>query len=666
LGRRTESCTYAAALKKVGERQSAHAAYLKVLIADPSSRCASLGASQTAASTSVWTWFGGAATNAGKAVAATALALLVLAIVVLLWLQLQTRTPWLRDRRPASSIRRPTLQVASLDDTALTEHLGPSVAGLIRGRVSWRRDRFGVNLVSGQAGVATALSDLGDISGETKAAVAVVNFLTALLPRRRFVLAGELQPAGTEGPGISLELSRQTGFEALITFWAGPLGVGRAAAADVYRSLAVASAAWVDHWMAKTIGGDDLLTHDPQSWSFFRCGVDAQRLGDEERARVLYDQALVMDGTNVGAMANLGIIYRRRNEYQDAQRNLRHALKATEDPKVAPKLEARLNPDWYRIRYQLAALYTNWAAGTPAGPQRDGRASQAVGEATELARQVLQMISKPPSPGIRESVPAGFVNETLQPFLEGTIEPSALVLVACTVDPIPAAPRQTPDGRPKRAEILTALDATPIDPWPLITYVEMGENRTPNALFDLACFYASTGDVTKAVKRLQAAVRDTLVPERKGLIDVARRDPTLTSLRDARPGLIAKLEKLFLPTVELDEDSEALVKNFDLQSCVYQEAVAQGWNVTWMAPTSRFTLLATKDEECRLIELASTKDVLSEDDIAKTLGGLTMFREDNPDKATARALIVVPAGAPVPAVDHENAERRGVDVRRVS
>ena len=75
------------------------------------------------------------------------------------------------------------------------------MAGLIRGRVTWRTDRFGLNLVSGQAGVASAFSGIGDVSSEAKAAVAVITVLTALLPRRRFQLTGQLQPAGEEGAG---------------------------------------------------------------------------------------------------------------------------------------------------------------------------------------------------------------------------------------------------------------------------------------------------------------------------------------------------------------------------------------------------------------------------------------------------------------------------------
>jgi tetratricopeptide (TPR) repeat protein len=669
LGRRTESCAYAAALKSAGERTNAHAAYLKVLAADPASSCARAGVSQTATTTSVWSWLGSAAPNAGKALAAAVLAVLLLTLVVLTALQVQTRVPWLRDIWPARTIRRPTMQIASLDDSALNERLGPAVAGLIRGRVSWRKDRFGVNLVSGQAGVATALSGLGDVSSEAKAAVAVIDVLTSLLPRRRFVLTGELQPASDEGPGISLELSQQSGFEALITFWARPLAVKNdATAAEVYRALAVAAAAWVDHWTAKAIGGGDLLTGDPQSWAVFRCGLDAQRLGDEERARVLYDRALVMDGTNVGALANLGVIYRRRNEYEDSRRNLRRALKATQDPKASPKLKRTLNPDWYRIKYQLAALYTNWAAATPSHVRHNEHANRALQASVDLARQTLEAIIKPPSAGIRESASSGFVEESLLPFLEGTIEPSALTLVACSIDPIPPAPEQRPEHRPDREAVLANLASPSIDPWQLIAYVEMGEHVTPSAHFDLACFYTKIGKIAKATKRLQRAIRETAEPERKGLIAVVEKDPLLKRLREVRPGLIPKLELEFIADCELDDESLKLVKQFNFQTRAYKAARDASWTVSWLPESSRFAFDAEQSGDGLLIALADTTNAVTEDDITMIIGAREAHIEDHPAVAGLRVVriwILLHQDAPEHQCDKEQAASRGVEIRRI-
>ncbi len=272
-GQSTTECAYADALKAVGESQKAHAAYLKVLAADPASTCAATGAKATASTTSVWDWLSGAAKDTGLAVALVVFVALLIAALVLLVLQPLTRFKATRDRWPWKFIRRPSLTVNDFNDAALKSKVGAGVSGLIRGRVSWQRDRFGLHVVSGQAGVASALAGLGDVSGDAKAAVAVIQMLTALLPRRQFVLKGQLQPQGNQGTGISLELSQGDAAKALVSFWAddfrphvasvaapAPAVNGAAAATDAntqdpYDQLAIASAAWADHWVSTLVGG---------------------------------------------------------------------------------------------------------------------------------------------------------------------------------------------------------------------------------------------------------------------------------------------------------------------------------------------------------------------------------------------------------------------------
>ncbi|MBV9416984.1 MAG: tetratricopeptide repeat protein, partial [Solirubrobacterales bacterium] len=464
----TPLCVYAQALRHDGERGLAHAAYLQALKADPQSACANQGVSQTLASTSIATTAGNVAKSIAYVIGAVLLGLLLIGVGVLLLLQIQTRTPWLRDRWPAKLIRRPVFSVEPLTDTG-TDPLGSAVAGLIRGRVTWRQDRFGLNLVSGQAGVASAFSGLGYMSGEAKAAVAVITILTALLPRRRFTLTGQLQPAGEEGVGISLELSQNDDAEALQSFWAASYHSTGDSNATAYQQLAVACAAWVDIWMTKALAAGGLLTNDPQSWAFFRSGVDAQRLGDRKRAQVLYEQALAADGTNVGALANLGILFRRSGQYADAEDYLNRALVPTERAKTAPDLVPAENPDWYRIKYQLAALYTNWAADSEPGINKDNRAARASADARALAIATLDVLTRiGQGRGGQWTAPRAYVRNTLQPFLEGTIEPSLLTLLAGTVSPLPPRPSPWPVDRATREELAASLAANRVDPWQLI------------------------------------------------------------------------------------------------------------------------------------------------------------------------------------------------------
>lgn len=660
-------CALAQALERDGETKAAHAEYLKVLqAADSGVPCADAGLKATQVSTtSISSTVGDIARGVGYAVGVILLALLMVGVVGLLWLQLQTRTPWLRDRWPAHRIRRPVFSVDPLTDTG-TDPLGPAVAGLIRGRVSWRTDRFGLNLVSGQAGVATAFSGLGDISSEAKAAVAVIEFLTALLPRRRFQLTGQLQPAGEEGVGVSLELSQNGGAEALTSLWAASFHLTGAPNANAYQHLAVASAAWVDIWMAKALDGGALLTADPVSWAFFRSGVEAQRLGDRDRAQVLYEQALAADGTNVGALANLGIICRRARRYEDARDYLERALEPTQGPSMAPHLEPDENPDWYRIKYQIAALYTNWAAESE-GIKKRQRSDRAATEAKRLAITTLDTLARLEKGGRAQGkARRGYLQTTLRPFLEGTIEPSVLALLAGTVCPLPERPDVwPPHERPSRDDVSASLAANqldpsnPLDPWQLIAYVERGPNRPPETQFNLACFYTRAGDLTTAAKRLLQSVRETQRQERQRLVDVALLDPVLGPLLDKRPGLKAKLYEMVDAQAPF-ADADALARHYDRQDRAISHFQSLGYAVMWNVETKDIDLTASKDSQVLLIRTPGPKP--SRDSVASASGMVRTFEKEHPDAKHVKTSMVLPAINDYPPDALATAREHGMEV----
>ncbi|MGN6871258.1 MAG: tetratricopeptide repeat protein [Solirubrobacteraceae bacterium] len=655
------SCAYATALQKDGERALAHSAYLQVLASDPSSPCANSGVVATAApsTSSVWTSAGDIAKNAAYVVGAIVLALLLACIAVLLWLQIQTRTPWLRDRWPAHLIRRPVFSVEPLTDAG-TDSLGSAVAGLIRGRVTWRTDRFGLNLVSGQAGVASAFSGLGDVSSEAKAAVAVITVLTALLPRRRFQLSGQLQPAGEEGVGISLELSQNGDAEALTSLWAASFHLSGAPNPNAYQNLAVACAAWADIWMTKAVDGAGLLTNDPQSWAFFRSGVDAQRLGDRKRAQVLYEQALAVDGTNIGALANLGIICRRGRQYEDARDYLERALEPIEGPGMAPHLQPDENPDWYRIKYQIAALYTNWAVDGEPGANREKRSARAADEAYALATTTLDVLTRlDGSRRTQGQAPRAYLQDTLRPFLQGTIEPSALTLLAGSVSPLAPRPVDWPGERPTREDIRAALAAKRIDPWQLIAYVEKGPHRPPETQFNLACFYTRAGDLTTASRRLLRSVRETQRQERQRLVDVALIDPVLRPLLEKRPGLKAKLYEMVdakAPFPDVDE----LAQHFDRQDRTISHFQSLGYAVMWNVDTSDIDLTASKGSQVMLIRLPDPEQ--PRDAVTSASGMVRSFEQQHAEVRHVQASMVLPAVNDFSPDALENARHRGMEV----
>lgn len=653
-------CAYADALAHDGERQAAHAAYLKVLATDPSSTCANKGVVATLApSTSTfWTTSGNVIMDAGHAAGVVLLGVLVIVVAFLLWLQLQTRARWLRELWPARRIRRPVFSVEPLTDTE-TDKLGAAVAGLIRGRITWRTDRFGLNLVSGQAGIATAFSGLAEGSNEAKAAVAVITFLTALLPRRRFQLSGQLQPAGDEGVGISLELSQNGNAEALQSVWAASFHLTGVTNPTAYQQLAVASAALVDIWMTKALDDGGLLTLDPQSWAFFRGGMEAQRLGDRTRAKVLYEQALAADGTNVGAMANLGIISRREAQYEDAEEYLKRALDAIEKPDKAPDLPPDENPDWYRIKYQFAALYTNWAADTDPGSDRDEFSARAATVAQELATKTAEVMTRLEAGRRRQqgSAPKAYLRDTLLPFLEGTIEPSVLTLLAGTVSPLPPPSEDWLAARPAREDVHASLARKKVDPWQLIAYVELGTNRPAATQFNLACFYTRAGDLTAAAKRLLRAVRETQRQERGSLVAVATTDPVLRPLMQMRPGIKAKLH-LMLDTDEQFNGLDDLLRHFERQDRTMSHYNAQGFMVSWGLDMCGADLTASKKSERLLIRLLG-RDA-NGDTLDAVYGMVAWFRDRNPD-LDVKAAVVVP-GDDYPLPDLTEARDRGIEV----
>jgi tetratricopeptide (TPR) repeat protein len=662
-----QACALADALARDGEREAAHAEYLQVIEANGDTPCADSGlmATRPPSTSSLSNTFGDIAKGVGYAIGTILLALLLVAVSALLWLQLQTRTPWLRDRWPAHRIRRPLFSVEPLTDTG-TDPLGSAVAGLIRGRVTWRTDRFGLNLVSGQAGVATAFSGLGDISSEANAAVAVIELLTALLPRRRFQLTGQLQPSGEEGVGISLELSQNGNAEALTSLWAASFHItdtpnaSTAPNASAYQHLAVASAAWVDIWMTKALDGGALLTSDPVSWAFFRSGVDAQRLGDRDRAQVLYEQALAADGMNVGALANLGIICRRSGRYEDARDYLERALEPTQGPSMAPYLEPDENPDWYRIKYQIAALFANWAVESE-GIKKDDRARRAATEARGLADTTLDTLARLATGGRGQGkAPKGYLQATLRPFLEGTIESSVLALLASTVSPLPEPPDGwPPHDRPSRDDVRASLAANEIDTWQLIAYVENGPNRPPETQFNLACFYTRAGDLTTASKRLLQAVRETQRQERQRLVDVALVDPVLSPLLEKRPGIKAKLYEMVdaqAPFKDVDE----LASHFDRQDRTISHFQSLGYAVMWNVDTNDIDLTASKGSQVLLIRTPSPEP--SRDPATSVSGMVRSFEQEHPDVKHVKTSMVLPAINDYPAEALANARDRGMEV----
>jgi tetratricopeptide (TPR) repeat protein len=297
---------------------------------------------------------------------------------------------------------------------------------------------------------------------------------------------------------------------------------------------------------------DASFSIDARSWAFSRGGLESQRLGNDDAARSLYEQALGHDGCNAQALASLGLLERRRRDFSRAKELLDQALEALErDGQHSPPRDQ----DWYRARYQLAALAPNKASKpekrkADTALQEDRQSALAVtGDVARIAARAIKALTAPERASSRFRACRGRPlakdnpDEKLARFLSTTIQPSAFLLLAGALllgRRNPRMPKPAPLA-PSHDELLRELldEGTEWDenaPYRLATYVDQLPDLAPLVLYNLACFYTRVKELEKAQWRLQRAFFQTPVAERRALRRVVRNDVTLDDLRE-RVGL---------------------------------------------------------------------------------------------------------------------------------
>lgn len=489
-------------------------------------------------------------------------------------------------------ILRASMSIEALKDTTLDERVGPAVTGLVRSRCQYPRGRLGLDNVGGQAAVANTMSAFKDFAG-TNTAFAFIGFLYALWPRQRFVLSGELLPAGPLGPGINLALYAKGLPDSVVTLWAGEYGIdvehdagtakdgkeetGSATSEKTpsegemyaYERLATVAGAWVDYRLMQALGERGLSTRW-RSWVLLRAGLDQHRLGKHEQARELYEQALSHDGKNAGALANLGILERRAQKFERAELLLSEAVRILGD-KPLYKWRRRnakdacacvYSGDLFAAQYQLAAMHL-------ARAESPEKTSKDRGEARSLAETlVTDGLSAWTALEAMRGARLGRslwdecrrcyrrrrccrCNSTtaraeLEDFLRTTIIPSAMVLVAGA-----QLQQRRNRKRPKRYDKQPPTTAPPSElyrqtlethgrsggsnPWPLVVCVEHQKTElAPRVFYNLACFYARAQDEPKAREALESTMLRTAVADRVELLEVIEEDPTLRAVSDEK------------------------------------------------------------------------------------------------------------------------------------
>jgi hypothetical protein len=194
-------------------------------------------------------------------------------------------------------------------------------------------------------------------------------------------------------------------------------------------------------------------------------------------------------------------------------------------------IAARLNPDWYRVKYSLAALHTNWAGTLREAEPRDEKAIESHLEqghklSEEVARDSLQQLVERPAK--KTSTP-------LRKLLEDAVLPAALNLYAATgtgsADAGLGQEWDEQDETGDQRQLLAYLEEG-LDERVALDYVTTHAPPTPRVLYNLACAWAAIGEPDQAMDTLRKALAAASKAERRVFARLARKDPSFAPLRE--------------------------------------------------------------------------------------------------------------------------------------
>jgi hypothetical protein len=191
------------------------------------------------------------------------------------------------------------------------------------------------------------------------------------------------------------------------------------------------------------------------------------------------------------------------------------------------------NPDWYRIRYSLAAERVNWALAD--GGARGVQLLAAEIEAWDLLSAINRWLGRPKSWGLRairdDSGPA------LDAFLRDPLKPSLLVLLAGIELARYSAWEEQEPAQEGGAEALgqfeeQILSGAAVDPFLMVQAVEASYREpSPGILYNLACFHAQAGNSSRALESLGKTVEATPPSAWPRLRAEIESDPMFGSIR---------------------------------------------------------------------------------------------------------------------------------------
>jgi tetratricopeptide (TPR) repeat protein len=310
--------------------------------------------------------------------------------------------------------------------------------------------------------------------------------LLELLSPAKWTVKGELLPSsGAAGPGMVLTLAGAGPDAKGVTLWGrdydGRSGLGGLQAidkADQFRTLAAASSAWVAYQVAER--DYPLPTRNWESYARFGAGVWMQENGQRERARALYQGALELDRDNWMALFNLGML-----EDGTASASLLRRAKQRLEQSAGKALAH--DPLYYKLVYNLAVA--EWTSSEPGTVRSlDARLVHGVRDAAKTLSEKG-------------------VDQGLRDFLTNWID-TTIVLLAGMRQVVPPILEQPVEGRPPAPGNLNQLIASIY--WlkhnQLIAFLGRREVRrflVPRVLYNLACYFALTGERTEAFEALE-------------------------------------------------------------------------------------------------------------------------------------------------------------------
>jgi len=419
--------------------------------------------------------------------------------------------------------------------------------------------------------VSDTIARLGDLAPQFKALAAIVAFVVQIARLPIYTVNGTLQPDGGSGFGLTLTLDRGRRAADATTLWHTK---GDETVDAVFQRLATVAAGWIDYAARIDEGLAFDFVASPKSIAYFRAGVVMKELGRDDDACRLYDQALRLDATNIGALVNLARIYEHKSLLRDEAVTMLEAAIAAVVPidRELPDKETNgrfvLNPVWYQAMYSLTAHYANEALRTGSARATD-RARKLALELADSA--ALTMIRLGYRSGLRLQhlpwPPTVHRHRDLAKLLHGNIEPGAIAILATFAPPAPRdfeagdvhlmysgsrtslrklLPRAVRSG-PRAGSAARAL---------VRGYIVARAGVSPRARFNLTCYYATPAHKSyrRALNALVTALDEAAVAapqkDRRLLAGYLWDDDSLQAFRKAYHG---KLEHLTAPYHGADE-----------------------------------------------------------------------------------------------------------------